>query len=78
MRVGASVHSAFFSENRKLYLGSWDTFVCLLRCVSSFGVRGASQPVVVLSNTCLGAVASGIPVLDSWALSIVVSGGEAF
>jgi hypothetical protein len=48
-----------------------------LRCVASRGMRGASQSVVVFSNTVLGAMAYGSVVLGSWSLSIVVSAGEA-
>ena len=77
LRVVASVHSASFSEERKSYLGSSDTYVCLLRRVASRGMRGASQSVLVFSNTVLGAMAYGSVVLGSWSLSIVVSAGEA-
>ena len=73
MRVGARVHSLSPSEDRKEYLGSWDTPVCFLCRVSSLGVRNASQSVVVPSHTVLGAMASDNPVLGSWALSNSVS-----
>ena len=76
IRVEAYVHSASPSKDRKAYLGSWDMSVCLPCRVSSLGLRGASQSVVVFSNVVLGVVTSDNPVLGSWALRNVISEGE--